>query len=243
MSSYWNSSPSAPGPGSRPAAPKRLERSRTDKFLGGVCGGVAHYLNTDPTLIRVLWVVLTLVLGGAPLIVYLVMLFVVPEEGTAPPPPPVYGPMDQGYPGAVGHPLHQPNVDRPAPHPSPGPSPRPPQPTHPHPTNTRDDQLWDEGGAPWEQPARSTWSASGHADPMSDETTESAPQVGQDDSAPSANPSPGAPDRDASDYDAVADAASAGRSDADADTGPSQGGAELDPPDRNDPSRGQQPIS
>ena len=235
--SYPNSSPAA----AYPPGPKRLERSRTDRFLGGVCGGAARYLNMDPTLVRVLWVVLTLVLGGAPLIAYLVMLFVVPEEGTTPPPPPVNGPMGQGYPGAVGYPPYQPNVGHPAPHPSPGPSPVPPQPAHP--TNSRDDQLWGEGGAPWEQPAYPAWSASGHADPMSDETTESAPQVGQDDSAPSANPSPGGADRDATDYASVAGTASEAQPDANGDSGPTQGGAELDPPDHNDPSRGQQPIS
>lgn len=76
-----------------PPTPKRLERSRSNKFLGGVCGGTASYLNMDPTLVRVLWAVLTLVLGGAPLIAYLVMLFVVPEEGSAP--PPVTGPHHQ----------------------------------------------------------------------------------------------------------------------------------------------------
>lgn len=66
-----------------PKPTKRLYRSRTDKFLGGVCGGVADYLNLDPSLVRVLWVVLTLVLTGAPLIVYLAMLFVVPQEPSA----------------------------------------------------------------------------------------------------------------------------------------------------------------
>ena len=34
--------------------PRKLERSRTNKVLGGVCGGVANYVNMDPTLVRVL---------------------------------------------------------------------------------------------------------------------------------------------------------------------------------------------
>lgn len=67
-----------------PTTPKKLERSRSDKVLGGVCGGVADYLNMDPTLVRVLTAVLTLVTGGVPIMVYLVMLFVVPEGAGTP---------------------------------------------------------------------------------------------------------------------------------------------------------------
>jgi phage shock protein C len=43
---------------------RKLYRSRTNRMLGGVCGGLAQYFNTDATLIRVLFVVLA-VLGGA----------------------------------------------------------------------------------------------------------------------------------------------------------------------------------
>jgi phage shock protein C len=46
---------------------------------GGVCGGLAEYFNTDATLIRVLFVVLT-VLGGAGPLIYLAMWIIVPEE-------------------------------------------------------------------------------------------------------------------------------------------------------------------
>ena len=62
----------------------RLYRSRTDRKLAGVCGGLAQYLNTDATLIRVLFVVLAL-LGGPGLVIYLLMWILVPEEpqGTA----------------------------------------------------------------------------------------------------------------------------------------------------------------
>lgn len=86
-------------PGGYPPPPRKLTRSRGDKFLGGVCGGVARYLNMDPTLVRVLWVVLSLVTSGAGLLVYLVMLFVVPEEDQVP--PQVHGPGAPGWqPGA-----------------------------------------------------------------------------------------------------------------------------------------------
>jgi phage shock protein PspC (stress-responsive transcriptional regulator) len=61
------------------AETRRLYRSRTDRKLGGVCGGLAQYFNTDATLIRVLFVALAL-LGGPGLVIYLVLWIVVPEE-------------------------------------------------------------------------------------------------------------------------------------------------------------------
>jgi len=48
-------------------------------MLAGVCGGLAQYFNIDPTLVRVLFVVLA-VLGGSGLLIYLVLWIVVPEE-------------------------------------------------------------------------------------------------------------------------------------------------------------------
>ncbi|HYY81666.1 MAG TPA: PspC domain-containing protein [Actinomycetes bacterium] len=61
------------------AQSRRLYRSRTNRKLAGVCGGLAGYFNTDATLIRILFVVLAL-LGGPGLVIYLVMWIVVPEE-------------------------------------------------------------------------------------------------------------------------------------------------------------------
>jgi phage shock protein C len=61
------------------AETRRLYRSRTNRKLAGVCGGLAQYFNTDPTLIRVLFVVLA-VLGGPGLLIYLVLWIVVPKE-------------------------------------------------------------------------------------------------------------------------------------------------------------------
>ena len=61
------------------AETRRLYRSRTNRKLAGVCGGLAQYFNTDVTLIRVLFVVFTL-LGGPGLVLYLVLWIVVPEE-------------------------------------------------------------------------------------------------------------------------------------------------------------------
>jgi phage shock protein C len=61
------------------AKTRRLYRSRTDRKLAGVCGGLAQYFNADATLMRVLFVVLAL-LGGPGLVIYLVLWIVVPEE-------------------------------------------------------------------------------------------------------------------------------------------------------------------
>jgi phage shock protein C len=61
------------------AETRRLYRSRTNRKLAGVCGGLAQYFNADPTLMRVLFVVLAL-LGGPGLLIYLLLWIVVPEE-------------------------------------------------------------------------------------------------------------------------------------------------------------------
>jgi phage shock protein PspC (stress-responsive transcriptional regulator) len=58
---------------------RKLYRSRTDRMIGGVAGGLADYLNVDATVVRLLFVFFALA-GGPGLLVYLVMLLVVPEE-------------------------------------------------------------------------------------------------------------------------------------------------------------------
>jgi len=60
-------------------APRKLYRSRTNRKVAGVCGGLATIFNTDATLIRVLFVVLS-VLGGSGPLIYLAMWILVPEE-------------------------------------------------------------------------------------------------------------------------------------------------------------------
>lgn len=67
---------------------KRLYRSRHDRMIGGVCGGLAKYFNVDPTLIRLLAVV-GLVIAGGTFWAYIVMMIVVPEEPDIIAPPPV----------------------------------------------------------------------------------------------------------------------------------------------------------
>jgi len=59
-----------------------LTRSRTDRRLGGVCGGLAEYLAIDSTVIRVAWAVLTIVPGAIVLgvVTYVVAWFIIPER-------------------------------------------------------------------------------------------------------------------------------------------------------------------
>ena len=58
---------------------KRLYRSRKERMVAGVCGGLAEYFDVDPTIIRLVAVLLALA-GGPGLVVYIVMAIVVPEE-------------------------------------------------------------------------------------------------------------------------------------------------------------------
>lgn len=58
---------------------KRLSRSRSDRKLAGVCGGIAEFLGWDPTLVRVLWIVLTM-LGGSGILIYLILWVAMPED-------------------------------------------------------------------------------------------------------------------------------------------------------------------
>lgn len=58
---------------------KKLYRSRSDKKVAGVCGGLAKYLNIDPTVVRLIWTIVV-VCGGAGLLAYLICALVIPEE-------------------------------------------------------------------------------------------------------------------------------------------------------------------
>ena len=83
---------------------KRLYRSRTDKVIGGVCGGLADYFDVDPTLVRLL-VVLLFLAGGIGILAYLIAWIVIPktsvvanaqapesDQGATSPPPPAVAP-------------------------------------------------------------------------------------------------------------------------------------------------------
>jgi phage shock protein C len=58
----------------------RLYRSRHDRMLAGVAGGLAEMWDADPSLVRVIWALLVVFTGGIALLVYIVMAIVVPEE-------------------------------------------------------------------------------------------------------------------------------------------------------------------
>lgn len=59
---------------------RKLYRSKTNRQVAGVCGGLAQHFNVDATLIRVLFVLLA-VLGGSGLVLYVAMWIIIPKEG------------------------------------------------------------------------------------------------------------------------------------------------------------------
>ena len=58
---------------------KKLYKSSTDKKLAGVCGGIAEYFNIDSTLLRLGWVVFSL-LGGSGLLAYIIAAIIMPDR-------------------------------------------------------------------------------------------------------------------------------------------------------------------
>jgi len=60
---------------------KRLYRSKKDRMLCGICGGIAEYFNVDPTLIRILWVILSLTGAVFPgILAYIICYIIIPEN-------------------------------------------------------------------------------------------------------------------------------------------------------------------
>ena len=57
---------------------KRLTKSN-NRMICGVCGGIGEYLGIDPTVVRLLWVLLS-VLGGAGLLAYIIAAIIIPED-------------------------------------------------------------------------------------------------------------------------------------------------------------------
>ena len=58
---------------------KKLYRSVNDRKIAGVCGGLAKYLNIDPTVVRVLWAVISL-FAFVGVVAYIVCAVIIPEE-------------------------------------------------------------------------------------------------------------------------------------------------------------------
>ena len=98
---------------------KRLYRSREDRMLAGVCGGLGVYLNIDPTVIRLALLLLVLFGMGTGVIVYVIAWLLVPEE-----------PLDQANtamtPTQKAQPAQAPAQSQPAPAPAPPVDPAPP---------------------------------------------------------------------------------------------------------------------
>lgn len=80
----------------------RLYRSRDDRMLAGVAGGLADLWDADPSLVRIIWALLVVFTGGLALVVYIVMAIVVPDgdprfapmPGAVPPPDPPADALD-----------------------------------------------------------------------------------------------------------------------------------------------------
>ena len=60
---------------------KRLVRNVQDKKIVGVCAGLDDYFDIDPTLVRALWILFTL-LGGSGVLAYIILWVIMPEAGT-----------------------------------------------------------------------------------------------------------------------------------------------------------------
>lgn len=59
---------------------KKLLKSRTNRMICGVCGGIGKYFNIDPTLVRILWVVFSVASFGTGLLAYIIAAVIIPEE-------------------------------------------------------------------------------------------------------------------------------------------------------------------
>ena len=59
---------------------KKLLRSRNDKVLSGVCGGLAKYLSLDVTILRIVWAIIAVSTGGMGLIAYVLAAVIIPQE-------------------------------------------------------------------------------------------------------------------------------------------------------------------
>ena len=64
----------------KPIKGKKLSRSRKNRMIAGVCGGIGEYLEIDPTVIRLIWVLLVFLSFGTAIIAYIVAWIIVPEK-------------------------------------------------------------------------------------------------------------------------------------------------------------------
>jgi phage shock protein C len=59
---------------------KRLYRSKKERILGGVCAGLGEHLDVDPTVIRLIWAVITVLSLGTGIIIYILAWIIIPEQ-------------------------------------------------------------------------------------------------------------------------------------------------------------------
>ena len=58
---------------------KKLYRSKKNRVIAGVCGGIGEYFNIDPTIIRLLWILLIFA-GGSGILAYIIAWIIIPEQ-------------------------------------------------------------------------------------------------------------------------------------------------------------------
>ncbi|HYJ67803.1 MAG TPA: PspC domain-containing protein [Nocardioidaceae bacterium] len=80
MSDTSSADPDGFDPGRLRTAPMQMRRSRDDRYIAGVCGGLARYLNIDPVIVRVIMAALVVV-GGVGIVIYLAAWLLAPEDG------------------------------------------------------------------------------------------------------------------------------------------------------------------
>jgi phage shock protein PspC (stress-responsive transcriptional regulator) len=59
---------------------KKLYRSKKERMIGGVCGGIGEFLEIDPTIVRVIWAFLTILSIGVGIIAYILAWIIIPEK-------------------------------------------------------------------------------------------------------------------------------------------------------------------
>lgn len=59
--------------------PAKLRKSRTNKMIAGVCGGIGEYLNWDPTIVRIIFLILVLSSFGTMVLFYFILALIMPD--------------------------------------------------------------------------------------------------------------------------------------------------------------------
>ncbi|HHV24340.1 MAG: PspC domain-containing protein [Methanosarcina sp.] len=59
---------------------KKLYRSRKNRIIAGVCGGIGEYFKIDPTLVRLLWLFVSIAGVGSGVVAYIIAWIIIPEE-------------------------------------------------------------------------------------------------------------------------------------------------------------------